>query len=115
MNQRSYQQPHPAPEETADQEVSVLAVGSLIASILGLTVLPTVGSLIGLVLGYVARAEIHRTERLTGDGYARAGIILGWIGVVLGLLAFLLVILIIIFGFAAIPGITICANLGRSF
>lgn len=114
MDQRSYQQPPPTPE-TADQEVSALAIGSLIASILGLTALPTVGSLIGLVLGYIARREIRSTERLTGEGYARAGIILGWIGVILGILAFLLVILIIIFGFVSIPGITICANLGRGF
>mgnify|MGYP001079147627 CR=1 FL=1 len=113
MDQSSYQRR--VTTQTAEQEVSVLAIGSLIASILGLTALPTVGSLIGLVLGYVARGEIRSTEKLTGEGYATAGIILGWIGIVLGVLAFLLVILIIIFGFAAIPGLTICANLGRGF
>lgn len=114
MDQESNQQQHP-PTETNGQETSVLAIGSLITSILGLTALPTVGSVIGLVLGYVARREIRSTDRLTGEGYATAGIILGWIGVVLGVLAFLLVILIVFFGFAAIPGVTICANLGRGF
>lgn len=104
------------PEQPATgQKTSTLAIGSLVASILGLTALPTVGSVIGLVLGYVARTEIRDDESVTGEGLATAGIILGWIGVALTFVAFLLVAFIIVFGFAAVPGLTICANLGRGF
>ncbi len=110
MDQQSY--PH---HPSAEQETSVLAIVSLVASILGLTAVPTVGSVIGLVLGYVARAEIRRSDALTGDGFATAGIVLGWIGVALGLLAMALVLLVIVFGFVALPGISACAILGRGF
>lgn len=114
MHQESYPQQRPTSEPITPQ-TSVLAIGSLVASILGLTLLPTVGSVIGLVLGYMARREIHQAEALTGDGLAKAGIVLGWIGVALTLVALCLVVLLIVFGFAAVPGLTICANLSRGF
>jgi uncharacterized membrane protein len=42
-------------------------------------------SLVGLILGYVARKEIRASNgSLSGDGLALAAIIIGWIGVVLG-------------------------------
>jgi len=110
MDQRTYPQ-----QPAREQRTSPLAIGSLVASILGLTALPTVGSVIGLVLGYVARTEIRDDESVNGEGLATAGIILGWIGVGLTLVAFLLVALVLVLGFAAVPGLTICANLGRGF
>lgn len=77
---------------------SGLAIGSLVASILGLTALPTIGSIVGLVLGYMARRRIEESMgRLGGDGMARAGIIIGWIGIGLTVLGICLALFIIIF------------------
>lgn len=114
MTQQPYPQQRPT-TQPAPPETSVLAISSLIASVLGLTVLPTVGSIIGLILGYVARREIRESQTLTGEGLAKAGIILGWIGVALSLIALFLVTLVVVFSFAAIPGFTICAILGNGF
>ncbi len=64
-------------------ENHLLAIGSLALSILGLSpVLPIIGSVAGLVTGYIARKEIRaQPERYTGAGMAKAGIILGWVGI----------------------------------
>jgi len=72
-----------------------LAIVSLVLSILGLLpVLPLVGSIAGLVTGLMARKEIRsRPDLYTGEGPAKAGIVLGWIGlggIVLICVAFLL-------------------------
>lgn len=66
-----------------------LAIVSLVLSILGLMpVLPVVGSIGGIVTGFIARKEIRaRPDLHTGEGFAKAGVILGWIGLAIGLLA----------------------------
>ncbi len=114
MHQEPYPQQQP-PTQPAPAQTSVVAIGSLVASILGLTALPTVGSVIGLVLGYVARGEIRRNPALTGEGLATAGIVLGWIGVAVSLIGLILVALVIIFGFAVVPGVRLCPILARGF
>ena len=59
---------------------STLAIVSLIAGILGFTVLPLIGSIVALVTGYQARKETRAVPpRASGDGLATAGIIMGWI------------------------------------
>ena len=107
MSQQYYS---PAPPPSAPN--SGMAVASLIASILGLTLIPTIGSVIGLILGYMARNRIRDSAgTLGGEGLAKAGIILGWIGV-----AFIVIgvcVGVAIFGGTA--GITICAGLGEGF
>lgn len=85
------------------------AIASLIFSILGLVgVLPLVGSVIGLLLGYSARREIDEsTEDVGGHSLAQAGVIVGWLGIALGGM----VLCLIVTGLLAIPGIAICAGL----
>ena len=62
-----------------------LAVASLVLSA---TWLWWVGSILGLVLGYVAKSQIDRRGE-SGRGMALAGIILGWFGVgILGVAVF---------------------------
>ncbi len=70
-------------------ETHVLAIVSLVLSILGLLpILPLVGSIVGIITGYIARSEIRKQpDQFHGDGTAKAGIVLGWIGVALALLA----------------------------
>ena len=114
----------PAPENSAshDQEMDVhpyapppgpplngSAIASLIFSILGLIgVLPLVGSVVGLLLGYSAHRQIDEsTEDVGGYGLAQAGVIIGWLGIALGVM----VLCLIVTGLVAIPGIAICAGL----
>jgi len=80
---------------------SGMAVGSLILGIAGLTVVPAIGSVLALILGYMARRDIRqRPDEASGGGLATAGIVMGWIGVVLTVLA--VCGIIAVFGFCAI-------------
>ena len=61
------------------RSTSSLAIISLVSGILGWTFIPFIGSLVAVVTGHMARAEIRREpERLEGDGFAVAGLILGY-------------------------------------
>jgi hypothetical protein len=64
-----------------------MATVSLISGILGLTIIPVLGSIVALVTGYMARNEIRDSGgSVGGEGLANAGLILGWIGVGLGVI-----------------------------
>ena len=67
------------------RETSGLAVASLL---LGILWFAGIGSVLALVFGYRARHEIKNSGgRQSGSGLAFAGIILGWIGVAILLVA----------------------------
>lgn len=76
------------------RRTSTLAIVSLIAGILGWTLLPFLGSIGAIVTGHLARAEIRREpQRLDGDGLALGGLVLGWLSVatwIAGILVFVL-------------------------
>jgi len=73
----------PPPSGTAPN--NQLAVGSLIASCVGL--LCGLGSIIGIVLGFVAKNQIKQSGGTQGgDGLATAGIAIGIAGIVLSIL-----------------------------
>ena len=62
-----------------------LAVGSIIASAVGL--LCGIGSIIGIVLGFVAKSQIKASGGAQGgDSLATAGIVLGFVGIALGII-----------------------------
>jgi len=89
----------------ADKPTNTMAVISLISGILGLTVVPFLGSIIALVLGYMARKEIKESDGAQeGDGIAVAGLVMGWIGVGLGACACIaaLALFLFVFSFAGI-------------
>jgi hypothetical protein len=74
---------------------NTMALVSLIAGIAGLTVVPFIGSVVAVITGHIARRQIaERGEG--GSGMATAGLITGWVGVVLGILA--IVALVLFFG-----------------
>ena len=78
----------------ATRQTSTLAVVSLIFGILGWILIPWIGSLVAIVTGHLARGEIRRSPgALDGDGMAIAGLVLGWINVVLCVLAVAAVVL----------------------
>lgn len=80
MNEQSY--PYTPPPATPP--TSGMAIGSLIASIAGFIIVPLLGGIVGLILGYIAKKQIRESEgTLAGAGLATAGIIMGWIQVVL--------------------------------
>jgi hypothetical protein len=65
-------------------ETNGKATTSLVLGIVGIVVCPIICSIPALVLGYQARTEIDDSHgRQTGRGNAVAGIVLGWIGVAL--------------------------------
>jgi hypothetical protein len=72
---------------TSRPSTHALAIVSLILSILGIAgVLPLVGAIGGIITGTIARKEIRANpEQHSGEGVAQAGIILGWVGIVLGI------------------------------
>jgi len=77
----------PAQATVRPAPTSGLAIASLIFGILGLTLLPTLGSIVALILGYMAKNEINSSAgRLEGSGLAIAGLVLGYIGLGLTLL-----------------------------
>ena len=70
------------------QKTNGLAIASMV---LGIIWLYWLGSLLALIFGYVARGQIKRSEgRESGGGMAIAGIVLGWIGVAVFVVFFLL-------------------------
>jgi hypothetical protein len=74
----------PAPTQPREQAPGGTA--SLVLGILGLTVIPFVLSIAALFPGYRAKREARAHPELYQDEFGRAGRILGWIGVILGLL-----------------------------
>jgi hypothetical protein len=92
---------YPPPYQPAAQPNSTMAIISLIAGILGLTVFPIVGSIVAVVTGHMAKGEIARSNgTLGGSGLATAGLILGYVGLVLLVLG--------LCGFGLFLGLPIC-------
>jgi hypothetical protein len=98
----------PAPAAPPKQ-TSALAICSLVAGILGWTLLPWLGSLAAVITGHMARAEIRRDPGLEGDGMAIAGLVLGWVMIIFSVLTILAVILFfgglaVLLGFLGLSG-----------
>jgi len=61
--------------------ISNYAIICLISGILGLTILPGIGSVLALLMGSKARKEIDLNwGKLRGESIVKIGILLGWIG-----------------------------------
>ncbi len=77
------------------------AIASLIFGIVAWFGLPIIGALVAVICGHIARGEIRRMPpgTIEGDGMAIAGLILGYLQLVLGLLLVLLFIGILLLGF----------------
>jgi hypothetical protein len=56
-----------------------LAIVSLVAAVLGLTALPGLGSVVGIVTGHLALRRVRTTGR-GGEGLAKGGLVVGYIG-----------------------------------
>ena len=72
------------------------AVASLILGILGITVIPLICSILAVILGRASIGDAHKRGE-PGSGMAKAGVILGWIGVAVP------VVLLVFLTFAVAP------------
>jgi hypothetical protein len=78
------QQNFPQNVNTEVLPTSTLAIVSLVSAILGFSFVPVIGTIVALVTGYMARNETRAIPpRVSGDGLATAGIVMGWIQVAL--------------------------------
>jgi hypothetical protein len=76
------------------RSTSALAVISLVFGILGWLPVPVFGSIVAIVTGHLARAEIRRDPQGTeGDGMAVAGLVLGYSALAVCVLAIAFVFL----------------------
>ena len=90
--ERAPAEPPPPAAASPSVPTSGLAVAALVSGVAGLTILPIVGGILAIVLGYMARRDIRaRPDEVSGDGLALAGIVMGWIAIgliVVGCLVF---------------------------
>ncbi|MCR2826553.1 DUF4190 domain-containing protein [Microbacterium sp. zg.Y909] len=78
----------------AQPKTNLLAILSLVSSILGIIgILPIVGSIAGAILGHLALRQIPKSGE-KGRGMALAGTIVGWVGI--GLVVLLIVLFAVI-------------------
>jgi hypothetical protein len=82
--------------EGAVQRTSGYAIASLVLGIAGFFVFPVIPSILAVVFGQKAKDEIRANPSIGGDGLATAGLVLGWIGIVLTALALVVGLLIVL-------------------
>ena len=76
-----------------------MAVVSLVSGIAAWCMLPVIGSIVAIVCGHLARGEIRRSQgQLDGDGLAVAGLVLGYVQIVMGVLLVLFAIAALLLG-----------------
>jgi hypothetical protein len=61
-------------------------VASIVCAVAGLFALPVVGPILGIVFGKKALSNIEDDPSLEGAGLAQAGVIAGWVGLIVSLL-----------------------------
>ena len=78
------------------RQTSALAIISLVSGILGVFPVPFLASVVAVVTGHLARAEIGREpERYDGDGMAVAGLVLGYLMIAVSLLGTALILFLL--------------------
>jgi hypothetical protein len=86
---------------------SSTAIISLITGLLGLTLLPGIGSIIAIITGIMARKEIREARNngvtVGGDGMATAGLVMGWIGIGVGACVCCVIAVALIFPAVLVP------------
>lgn len=89
----------------AAQSTNGLAVASLVLGIVGLFVIPFLGSVAAVITGHIGRRQI-RERGEAGDGMALGGLITGYLGVAIwvAIFAFFLILPAIVFSAGATAG-----------
>lgn len=93
LNPQPYSPP-PAIPAPGLKQTSSLAIVSLVSGILGWTLLPFLASVVAIITGHMARAEIRRNpDTVEGDGLAVGGLVLGWAMVAISVLGIIMVVM----------------------
>ena len=103
------QMPNPTPRTT-----NTLAIISFICGLLGLVgSIPSVGvlNIVAIVMGHMARSQIRQNPNEDGAGMALAGLIMGYIGLLIVPLMMLVALVIVMM----IYGITFSAAINELF
>lgn len=66
---------------------------ALVVGIVGLFVAQPIVPIVALIFGYRSRREAQANPEVYRDGYGKAGRVLGWIGVVLGVVAIIVLLM----------------------
>jgi hypothetical protein len=72
-------------------KTNTLAIVSLVSSLIGIFIIPLLGSLAGIITGHISLGQVKKTGE-QGRGLALAGTIIGYVGlgfIVIGLIVFL--------------------------
>ena len=86
-------QSRPAPQ------TSTLAVVSLVTGILTWLIIPVLGAIIAIVTGHMAKSNIRSSMgQQTGDGLATAGLVLGYLQIILVVVPICLILLLALMG-----------------
>lgn len=83
---------------------NTMALVSLIAGVAGWTFFPTVGAIVAIIMGHMARAEIRRTGE-DGDQLALMGLILGYSHFVMICIVFAVIAVMYVGFFAVFLGL----------
>jgi hypothetical protein len=70
-------------------KTNTLAIVSLVSSLVGIFIIPFIGSIVGVITGHMSLSQL-KTNGEGGRGLALAGTIVGWVGIgfsILGLIA----------------------------
>lgn len=91
---------HPGPRSQGSmagaRQTEGTAIASLILGITGILICPIlIPSVLAVIFGSQAQARIRQDPSLEGDGMAKAGVILGWVGI--GLIALGIVVFVFMF------------------
>ena len=87
------------PQTPPPTQSSTLATISLIAGILTWFLLPILGALIAIITGHLAKREIRESAgRLTGDGLATAGLVLGYLQLLLIVVPVCVIVILALLG-----------------
>lgn len=73
----------------ATAKTNSLAIVSLVSSLVGIFIIPLIGSIVGIITGHMSLGQIKRTGE-NGRGLALAGTIVGYVGVAFAILGIIL-------------------------
>jgi hypothetical protein len=94
MSNYQQQQPYQNMPQT-----STTAIISLIAGIISWVMIPLLGAIVAIITGHMAKREIRESMgRLTGEGLATFGLVLGYAQIAFGLLCLCTWLVLMIFG-----------------
>jgi hypothetical protein len=94
-----YQNQLPSTPGSDKPPTSTMAIVSLVAGIASWVILPFIAAIVAVITGNMAKKEIRESGgTVSGEGLAKAGVILGYVNLGLVLLGICLVITLVLLG-----------------